>query len=66
MFGTGLFWIAILVIPLFALIPDITIRLYRAVFENNWYSIVSERDIRQLKQREILYKASFDPEILDS
>jgi hypothetical protein len=44
MFGTGLFWVAILVIPFFALVPDITLRLYRSVFENSWYKIVDERD----------------------
>ena len=51
MFGTGLFWVAIFVIPFFALVPDITLRLYRSVFENSWYNIVDERDKKLIKKR---------------
>jgi len=39
MFGTGFYWIVILVIPFFALVPDITLRLFRAVLKHPWENL---------------------------
>jgi hypothetical protein len=52
MFATGMTWIVVLVIPMFALVPDITLRIYRSVFTNPWYQIVDERDKKLIREKE--------------